>query len=83
MHEKFAVYRIPEPNVPNNTGWGSLLYIRNDTNYKQLNFGEGSDIFNEFIYTEIKLNGMKNYYVHVCTEGENHQNRRIKAWYSN
>ena len=48
---------IAHPNVPNNKGRGSLLYIRNDIKYKQLNFSEGNDIFDESIYIEIKLNG--------------------------
>ena len=48
---------IAHPNVPNNKGRGSLLYIRNDIKYNQQFFSEGNDIFDYSIYIEIKLNG--------------------------
>ena len=48
---------VAHQNIIKNEGRGSLLYIRKDMNFKQLNLFKEQEQFDESIYVEIKLSG--------------------------
>ena len=47
---------ITHPNVNNNNGRGSLLYVKKNLNYKQVTITANGKEFQEGLYAEIKLN---------------------------
>ena len=47
---------ITHPNVNNNNGRGSLLYVKKNLNYKQVTITANGNEFQEGLYAEIKLN---------------------------
>ena len=46
---------VAYPNVLNNMGRGTILYVSNTLNYKQLHLFQGDEEFEEAVYIEIKL----------------------------
>ena len=46
---------MAHPNVPNNTGRGTIIYFSNTLNYKQLQLFQGDEEFEEAVYIEVKL----------------------------
>ena len=46
---------VAHPNVLNNTGRGTIIYVSNTLNYKQLQLFQGDEEFEEAVYIEVKL----------------------------
>ena len=46
---------VAYPNVLNNMGRGTILYVSNTLNHKQLHLFQGDEEFEEAVYIEIKL----------------------------
>ena len=46
---------VAHPKLLNNTGRGTILYVSNTLNYKQLHSFQGDEEFEEAVYIEVKL----------------------------